>query len=343
MKNLEICPGFIPDPIWNDHPNTIEGTFLHEAMDLLKFDHLTEEQLKLVQPCISSIEYCLASTSFVRELYKEPELNIAPGIKGHVDWLLIQGDQAFMKDWKFGHNKVEEAEHNFQGQAYTLGVFNKFPSVKVVHVEFNQPRLDYVTTYTFLLEDVAKILSRVMDVVMRVKYVDEGDLSNLNYNENNCRLCARANCPIRGGAALTIAQKLDHEIVGFDPAALEVADNLKKACDLIPMLEQFVKLVKEKRRDNLIAGQNVEGYELYEQSGGIEVDAITAQPIINKYTKDIRDFYNYAKIDMTGLKKLIRSKVDQGKQNVEDNFIKALAKAKAIQYKDKIIKVRKKK
>ena len=48
-------------------------------------------------------------------------------IFGTVDFVSIKDDHADVVDFKFGRGEVDDSDINIQGQAYLLGVMDKFP------------------------------------------------------------------------------------------------------------------------------------------------------------------------------------------------------------------------
>ena len=126
---------------------------MHELLDEddANFDELDSDEMSWVQDCLDVTNGYIKDAEergLPYEVIKEPKLEVVEGMSGHVDWVLIQGGNAFMVDYKFGKNKVPESKDNLQGKAYALGVFNKF-GVTTVEVCFVQPKCDFVTTHTF--------------------------------------------------------------------------------------------------------------------------------------------------------------------------------------------------
>ena len=67
-------------------------------------------------------------------------------IFGTVDRVIIRGTHVDIVDFKFGVGEIDDADMNIQGQAYLLGVMDKFPELKTAAVHFIIPRRDEVLT-----------------------------------------------------------------------------------------------------------------------------------------------------------------------------------------------------
>ena len=332
LKMLAQCPGFMSDPVWNNHPNTLLGTFLHECLDNDTYDEVEEEHMPWIEMCHDAMICCrheamMTDIEYVE--HKEPELDVVPGIKGHVDWVMIQGKKAWMLDWKFGANKVEEAEHNHQGKAYALGVFKKF-GVESVKVGFIQPRIPFETYHTFTVEDIPEIEEEIEYINRTVADVDNGNHDRFDMSSGICRLCIRADCHLRAGKALTVAKQIDDTIVSFDTTALAKPDVMAKACDLIPMLEQFIKAVKSKRLEMIANGEVIPGYQLTTQSGGNEVvDNYRIGRMALEYV-DQASLELSMKLDLTALIDVIYQNATKDKKKTKEEFVQKLLQAGAI-------------
>ena len=343
LKNLKECPGFICDPVWNNHPSTVEGTFLHEALDDDKYDHLSEEQLELVQPCLDAIadtKLDASRVSIKTDIYKEPELHVTEGVKGHVDWVMIQGRKAWMKDWKFGKNKVPPAKENLQGWGYALGIFKKF-NVQTVNVQFVQPKCNYITSHTFSLTDIPRMQESVRGVIDAVEKVDAGDYSDFDMSSGICRLCIRGDCPLRAADALEVAKKIDDTIVSFDTTALAKPEVMAKACDILPMLEQFIKAVKSRRLEMFAEGQEIPGYRLTSISGGKEIVNEDAVWIDAYRYLDEETIESCQSLDLTALTKAVYDSAPKNKKKTKEEFEQRLFKAGAIKNKPRKNQVKK--
>ena len=86
-------------------------------------------------------------------------------IFGTVDRVIIKGTHVDLVDFKFGRGEIDDAEINIQGQAYLLGVMDKFPLLQTATVHFIIPRRDEVLTANYKRTDMEGIRLRINLIV----------------------------------------------------------------------------------------------------------------------------------------------------------------------------------
>lgn len=287
LKNFDACPGYVrEDKNETPHPVTVEGTLIHEALDKGDLSELNADQRELAEFCEA---YAGMLPSAQGQTIKEPKLDINSGVFGFVDQVQINGDVADVLDWKMGWNRVDAAEHNHQGKAYTLGVFEAYPNVHTITAHFVQPRLGYVTSHTFTREDVPQLQYEVRAIVSKVANATPDDYRPC---PKNCAYCARVNCPAVAEAAYKLAKgyaetkgtKLEVEAAlrgeekkesildnlpsEFYPRLLDDPEEIAKALDIAPIVEAWCKSVAIRAKKMRVQeGIEVPGWELAHRKG----------------------------------------------------------------------------
>jgi len=322
MKNYEQCGEYMPQGWDQDpHPTTVEGTFLHEIMELYdntqkvkKWPVMTKEQARLVDMCVG---YMTSLKTNGYKLVIEPELDIVPGVWGFVDRLQFSKCETHvdMLDWKFGWHAVEDAETNLQGISYLIGVFKKYPKVKSVTVHFVQPRIDYITYFTFCRDDLHRLEQRILTIL--------GNTENklYFYKEEICQYCGNPECPIRMNAALMIGQQYITDL----PVPKEVHSSLvkdpeemKQLLDLIPQIEAWCASVKHHAKV-LIEEESLDipGYETFYKRGQTKVlDVGLVYDIVSRdYGVTINEFTELFKtVPLGELQDLVAKRAPKGKK-----------------------------
>lgn len=300
LKSFEKCPGFKRQPEGDPHPVTVEGSIIHQALEDEKYDHLTPEQLELADYCNT---YMSMQGTIHGDVLKEPTLPVMGPVFGHADQLSTLGDVADLTDFKFGWHKVDGADTNAQGQAYTLGVFNLFPDVKEVTMHFIQPRLNYVTSHTYTREDVPALEYRIRKVIAGVKNATPDDYQPC---ASNCIYCGRYECPAVAKVGFKVAreyaQRKDVRLAAeaklrneptpasvladlpteFYPRAMDNPEEVAKALTIAPILQAWGKSVHVRAKEMRVKeGIEIPGWELAHKkarksitNGGAAWDAV---------------------------------------------------------------------
>ena len=91
---------------------------------------------------------------------------------GYLDLLTIEGHAAFLTDYKFGWTPVKSAQINRQGWNYCAAVFQAFPDLQEVTVQFLQPKLGYNTSHTFnRTQDADRLRFEIKNIIEESKRV----------------------------------------------------------------------------------------------------------------------------------------------------------------------------
>jgi len=217
LKNFEACPSFKSRSGTN--PIAEAGTRIHEAVEKEDPSLLVDEvERALAEWCLAFLAHNRGdkgkSASLVAS-HQEIALKMRMGDHstfGTADLLDIYSDgkttTAAMYDWKTGFGKVEDAESNAQVQAYTLGVFQKFPEIDELAFYLVQPRRQEISYAIYKRSDVDRIRLRLSTIIARAKLAQE-----FNPTEGVCDYCAKqGSCKALAQKALVIAQKAGFEV-----------------------------------------------------------------------------------------------------------------------------------
>jgi hypothetical protein len=181
------------------------------------------------------------------------------GTFGTSDLLDIYSDgTAVMYDWKTGYGAVDDAEYNTQVQAYTIGVFQKFPDINELAFYLVLPRRQEVTYALYRRSDVDRIRLRLSTIIARAKLAQE-----YNPTEGVCDYCSKqGTCKALAEKALVIGQKAGFDVpqsVSLDGTPEDMSKLLKLANILSNWCEETKK---ELLRRALEEGAEIPGYRL---------------------------------------------------------------------------------
>lgn len=241
---LAMCPSWINDPN-RDSSAADEGTLLHKVCELKDLSLCqTEEQRLLTSMCIDYVETLVRPGDTV---LPEEKIAVLDVLYGTSDLILIHtDDSADVVDYKFGRKEVEDSSTNIQGHAYTLGVFLKYPKVKVIRTHFLQPRLGEVSYHQFTRElDMDRLMMGVMRIASRYNLKETKEFV---VDANVCLYCGRKTfCPeldrlagvIARDNAITVKSRIfTPEALAADPKAMV------EVLAVIPLIEKWCAHVK---------------------------------------------------------------------------------------------------
>ena len=134
---------------------------------------------------------------------------------GHLDLFVMHADMsAMLIDWKFGYAPVIPADRNRQGLGYAAAMFQQFPQVKSIEVIFVQPRLRWVTRFTYHRDQANELAFRVDQIVQGAILVQGESMQkplmrDLLNPGSACEYCSRiGTCPGYLGAYVTAVQRM---------------------------------------------------------------------------------------------------------------------------------------
>lgn len=183
----------------------------------------------------------------------------------------------YVRDLKYGAGVGVEVRNNLQLKLYALGALLTmgYPA-RIVNVGIVQPRFNHVDgpcrSVDFDALDLLDFHADVLDAEARIKRAVADHASDqkvygyltkdwidrhLKTSEKGCRWCLAApNCPKLCAEVKTIAKDVFAPELPYSPA------HLAKALDFLPILEGWVKNVRQFAYDEAEAGRVPPGYKL---------------------------------------------------------------------------------
>jgi len=189
-------------------------------------------------------------------------------IFGTVDRVIIRDTHVDIVDFKFGFGEIDDADINIQGQAYLLGVMDKFPQLLTATVHFLAPRRDEVLKHSYKREDMEDIRMRVHLLVERAQSTDK----KLTPNTEACKFCKhKLTCSALSDKMLPLAKKYSQGVDDFEltlwdsytPSEITNPDVLGQMMNVAQVVEKWAKAAKEQAVKLAVdEGEVIPGYDL---------------------------------------------------------------------------------
>lgn len=271
---LDECSGFTS----RDGTNAAaeEGTALHEHMEMLLRIALrenistcealntksgnwdfTDEEREYLRFCCKRCDIYLAKKP--TQVLTEISVTVTgPDGKemnhGTLDVAFIWPTIAIVVDFKFGWVPVKQASKNLQGMNYALGVFQKFPQLNAVGVEFDQPKLNWFSTTSYQRVQMADMFQRCSDVINRAEFVqDHPDQAQPFMKPGNyCQYCALAGgCSVLSNYRALAATKFNDlpAPVQFKGLQITSVSDIALARYWVDIIEAGVKEIKQRANE----------------------------------------------------------------------------------------------
>lgn len=279
LKYLHGCAGF------HGHAESSAaadmGTRIHEALEVRDPSALqSEEEIEIYEQLLRDevevFDYVfgdLGGVEIHREMRLHLELDANTPTFGTCDIVAIMPltGVALVADYKTGISPIDPPRENWQAKAYTLGVFQTYPNVKVIHFAFLVPRNGGVITGTFRRDEIQNLKNEISDVVRaaeqtRPKWGDGSiDLDDLGPS-HNCRFCRHEDhCPALGAVSVEIAQRAKPGLLPPGPIrASEVEDPavMAQLYLVARIVEEWADAIKFKALSMVLAGTELPGLRL---------------------------------------------------------------------------------
>ena len=288
LQSSEACPHFLNEQ--RESQASLDGTLQHKAAETRDLDLLDSvEQQHAVRKCLKiEDDWTTNLTAMVgtapetlHEIYLPVGDDTVPGdggswtgvTGGYPDTVMIAGPLGVILDWKFGKIFVTATEKNLQGMAYARALFQKFPGLEEVLVQFYHPYLeeDPLPEYTHVFSrgDSDRMELRIRVVVARKNLARQQGLHGSippAARTNLCLWCAKkGDCPALATIFSEVSEK--HEAIAV-PGNVKLAD-LKTPGDFAAVLkvasiaELWAKSIKRRATDAVLTEDMlVPGYEL---------------------------------------------------------------------------------
>ena len=189
-------------------------------------------------------------------------------IFGTVDRVVIKGTHVDLVDFKFGRGEIDDAEINIQGQAYLLGVMDKFPELQTATVHFIIPLRDEVLTAQYCREDMEGIRLRISLIVEKAMLSDAERIPNTE----GCRYCKhKLSCPALSDKLLPLAKKYSQSVDDFEmtlwgsysPEKVEDPLVLGKMLNVAQVIDRWAEAAKKQATHLAVEkGEEIPGYDL---------------------------------------------------------------------------------
>lgn len=275
LQSSEACAQFENEQ--RESQASLDGTLQHKATETRDLSVVDGDQTmeNAVNACIKYEDDTIDAArnrqggmpAIVRELYLAVGDDIVIDGQGHKwkgitggfpDTLILGHDFAHILDWKFGKVPVTPTKDNRQGQAYALGVFQKYPHVKEVTVHFYAPYQgfslqEHFQTYvhTFYRSEVTQLELEIRTIVARKR-----DPNNTaTPKQDLCIWCAKkGSCPALHAIVLKGSSKHPDFIVPevVDHVQLTVPQQIKRAFLWATQLETIAKAIKRRTTDMVL-------------------------------------------------------------------------------------------
>lgn len=182
---------------------------------------------------------------------------------GTADCIMLQGEDLFVLDFKYGKGVPVSAEENPQMMLYALGAYKAYSflyPISRIHMSIIQPRLDNISEWECTLNDLLKFGLYVSErAALAVK--GEGDFCP---GEKQCRFCrAKQQCRARADHNVRMAFSPDKGKMPPLISSEEVGRYLLEGEDL----EKWLKDLREWALAECLAGKQVPGWKAVEGRG----------------------------------------------------------------------------
>mgnify|MGYP001228635998 CR=1 FL=1 len=245
---------------------------------------------------------------------------IVEKIFGTVDRVIITGKHVDVVDFKFGRGAIDDADINIQGQAYLLGVMDKYPELETATVHFIIPRRDEVFTHDYTRADMEDIRLRISLIVELATQ----ETPDLRPNTEGCRYCKhKLTCEALSDKLLPIAKKYDKAVGDFElnlwgsyePAEILDPDMLSKMLNVSQVVDRWAEAVKRQALKLAIEeGLEIPGYDLHFRNASLKIkngqDAYDAL----EHLLTPEEFMEVCSVSITALAKIYGSKLPRGEK-----------------------------
>lgn len=303
LEQYRLCPGayFMQKDLSEEEGGewAKEGQLLHKAIETGDCNGLKDEQIATVQDCKNFAMSLVKSPAAIVE--QEQLLDITEddgGIltTGIADFVILDGNNLTVIDWKFGYYPVNNVNENIQLAAYALGAMQKYEKSSCDCWVY-QPRIRKESHHVFTNAEAIRANIRAI-----IKRANSENLI-LKPSEPACRYCkARLNCPaFRLKFQRLCACKSDYDLTDIN-TLVSLYDASKAAKTLINEIEAAIKTVIE--RDGRCGK-----YTFQTSEGAREVKDLNALYAICKDLITPGEFNSVCKLTLGKFEKLVADKL----------------------------------
>lgn len=199
-------------------------------------------------------------------------------IFGTVDRVIIRGTHVDLVDFKFGVGEIDDADVNIQGQAYLLGVMDKFPELQTATVHFIIPRRDEVLTHNYSREEMEDIRLRINMIVEKAELENREAIPNTE----GCKYCKhKLSCPALSDKMLPLAKKYSASVEDFEmtlwgsysPENINDPAVLSKMLNVASVVDKWQAAAKKQATKLAVeGGEEIPGYDLHYRTASLKID-----------------------------------------------------------------------
>ena len=341
LKYLHTCSGFHGKEGSSDAADM--GTRIHEALEVRDPSTLqSEEEVNIYDQLVVDEEEVfdsvfgdmLDSVEVIREKRLHLELDALSPTFGTCDIVAISSlGVALVADYKTGISIIDPPRANWQAMAYTLGVFQTYPAVGIIHFAFLVPRNGGVIVGTFNRTEIDELRNRISAVVRsaertRPKWASGTiEIDDLGPS-SNCRFCRHEDhCPALGAVALEVVSRIKPEMLPDGPinaSDVEDVETLEKLFIVARIVETWAAAIKYKANQLAQTGVEFENFKL-KSMGALKktTDKNQLAAIATEHGLSLPEIIDASDLSLSQLSKAIYDKAPKGKKSfVVDAFEK---------------------
>ena len=237
LKYLKHCSAYQGTDGTN--PAAERGTRIHEALEAQDPSALHDEEELNIYKEIVDEETTILTAAFggtnpevIREIVLDIEHDAKTEQWGTLDLFVLSESKTWgvAIDYKTGWGVIDSPEDNMQARSYTLGLFQKYPTLETVKFVFLVPVRGEVLIGKFERNEMEPLRKEVSSIIHNAEITrpkwesGQPELEELNPGVD-CRFCRYENkCPALGAVAVAVAERYvnEHE------------DKLGKHAELLP-------------------------------------------------------------------------------------------------------------
>lgn len=253
---------------------TREGTLAHEVAEIIARGDTPDIESTTENITREMIESAEAYRDYIQEQIKrqdaivllEQRVDFSPWVPdgfGTCDCIILQGDTMDVIDYKFGQGVPVDANDNPQLRLYALGALNDYGiafDVKKVKMHIFQPRLNNITQDSMTANQLIKWADKTVKPTADKAVIGAGEPCA----GEHCKFCPHAGrCKHLSDTCLDFAETHGLGVDDYTMPPDEVSDVLAMA----PVIDLWLKRVKDKALSTLLDGGEIPGYKVVEGRG----------------------------------------------------------------------------
>lgn len=243
-------------------------------------------------------------------------------IFGTVDFVSIKGDHADVVDYKYGRGEVDDSDINIQGQAYLLGVMDKFPKLKTATVHFILPRRDEILTHSYKREDMEDIRLRINLIIEKAQV--ELEKREAIPNSEGCRYCKhKLSCPALSDKLLPLAKKYSESVTDFEmtlwgdysPEKVQDPMVLSRMLNVAQVVDKWQAAAKKQALKLAVEdGEEIPGYNLHYRNATTKIEDAQEAYEALEHIMTPDDFMSACSVSVSALAKKYAEKLERGQK-----------------------------